>query len=346
MTGDAPPLRWGIVGTGQIARVFATSITSTEVGVVGGVLSRTRDRGEEFASSFGAQAVTAIDDLLCLELIDAVYIASPHPAHHEAAMAAIDQHIPVLCEKPMTCSPEETRQIVETARLGGVPLIEAWMYRCHPQIPRLVSLIQDGLIGRVKRIDSWFGFHSSVDHRHRLRNTDLGGGAILDIGGYPMSAAMLVAGVANGVLFSKPSLDSISGSIGETGVDEDATAHLHFDGGIEATVRASITEDLGMSLQISGTEGVIVAQTPFLPESRREGLSATIAITTGESATQETLTSPVDCFALEATVMSELIARGACEPPAPMVRHDESVAIAQALMIWQQGLTRSGVPAS
>ena len=192
------PLNWGIAGTGRISSLFADCITRTESGTVGHVLSRTQEGAEAFCKRQGGTAWSNQREMLGVDGLDALYIGTPHSEHAELAIAALSVGVPVLCEKPMTCSPAGTLAVVMCAHQNGTALIEGWMYRCHPQIDRLIELISSGTIGELKTIESHFGFRADVPPEHRLRSQKLGGGPILDIGGYPLSLAMLIAGSVDG----------------------------------------------------------------------------------------------------------------------------------------------------
>ena len=131
---ESRPLRWAIIGPGEIAHRFATSLVDAACGSVAAVHGRDPGRREAFCARHGGLAVSTLDATLDLEEVDAVYVATPHPSHEVAVTAAIERGIPVLCEKPMTTSLEATRRLVEMARARRVPLAEGWMYRTHPQI--------------------------------------------------------------------------------------------------------------------------------------------------------------------------------------------------------------------
>jgi len=327
--------RWGIIGTGGIARVFAQCVTTTSSGTISQICSRNAKSAEALCVDFGGSPSTVVDHTI--RSCDAIYIATPHTAHRDVAVAALHAGTPVLCEKPMTCSEADTRTVVDAARTSGTPLIEAWMYRCHPQIGLAVSLLRTNAIGAVQHIATTFGFEANVDAMHRLRNPDLGGGAILDIGGYPMSISMLFAGDTH--VHASPSTLQATGTLDSTGVDADTTATVTFDGGTTATLRASITTDLGMHVEVRGTDGALCLESPFLPESKREGLRATVVLSVDGHCVKQHIHAPVDCFSLEARAMRALIASGNIEPPFPMVGHDESIAIAAALDRWRAALT-------
>ncbi len=327
--------RWGIVGTGGIARVVAERLNATQSGVVAGVCSRTAAAAEEFCAAFGGAPTTAVENLL--PEIDALYIATPHSHHRSVAIEALQAGVAVLCEKPMTCTQTDTATVIQAARTAGTPLMEAWMYRTHPQIERTMALLRSGVIGDITHIDATFGFQADVDEYHRLRNPALGGGAILDVGGYPMSLALLLTSNTN----QPAAFTTItaSGRLDTTGVDAHTSAELTFDNGVTASLGTSIDTATGMRARVQGTSGSLTLPHPFLPEGQRNGTRAVIELDLDGHHRSVDTTAPMDCFSLEARVMHDCIADGRIEPTWPLVTHEASLAIAGALDRWRHALT-------
>jgi len=177
------PLRWGILGTGTIAHTFAQALQETATGRLVAVGSRGREAAERFAAELGAvRPHGGYAGLLADAEVEAVYIATPHPAHAEWAIAAARAGKHVLCEKPLTLNRADSERVVAAARAAGVTLMEAYMYRCHPQTERLAALVRDGAVGRLGLIEASFGFHCDFIPGHRLFANALGGGGILDVG--------------------------------------------------------------------------------------------------------------------------------------------------------------------
>ena len=336
------PTRWAIAGTGRISSLFAECITRTESGIVAHVLSRSEESAARFCEERGGAPWTSERKMLSADGVDALYIGTPHSEHAELAITALSLGVPVLCEKPLTCSGAGTLAVVMAAHQNGTALIEGWMYRCHPQIARVRELIQSGAIGELESIESHFGFRAEVDPEHRLRNPKLGGGPILDIGGYPMSLAMLVAGSVDDRSHARPrSMEAVGVFDPVTDVDADSAAVVTFDNGLEARIRCSIIEDLGTELRCVGTEGELRLEHPFLPEARQDGRRATIEITQNGETRVESIEAPMDCFSLEARVMTQLIETRELQPEPPLVGHEESVVIAGALESWRSALEQA-----
>ncbi|MGX5848475.1 aldo/keto reductase [Mesorhizobium sp. PL10] len=257
MTSTAP-IRWGILGPGDIAKAFAGGLAGSRTGTI--VALGARNPGKEgLARTFpGARILDGYDALLADPDVDAVYIAIPHPGHAEWAIKAAEAGKHVLCEKPLALTAFEADAMIHAARKAGTFLGEAFMYRLHPQTLKLVELIKSGVIGDARMIKSSFGFAMPrFMPEHRLYANDLAGGGILDVGGYPVSMVRLIAGAAVGRPFAEP--DKVVGTahLGQSGVDEWASALLHFAGGIVAQVSCSISLNQENVLSILGTKGRI-----------------------------------------------------------------------------------------
>ena len=199
------PLRWGIIGTGKIAAAFAHALEHTDSGDLVAVASRTEANAERFGETHGVERRHATYEALVDDQgVDAVYVSTPHPMHAEWAIRCAEAGKHVLCEKPMTLNEADTMAVVEAARRNDVFLMEAFMYRCHPQTERLVELLRSGVIGDVKLVRATFGFRGAYDPEERHLANALGGGGILDLGCYTVSMSRLVAAVALGVEVAEP----------------------------------------------------------------------------------------------------------------------------------------------
>ena len=206
----------------------------------------------------GVRILDGYEALLKDPEVDAVYISTPHPSHAEWAIKAAEAGKHVLCEKPLALTAFEADAMIHAARKAGTFLGEAFMYRLHPQTAKLVELVKSGAIGEVRMVKSSFGFAMpGFMPEHRLYANDMAGGGILDVGGYPVSMARLIAGAAVGQPFAEP--DKIVGAahLGQSGVDEWASALLSFPGGIVAEVSCSISLAQDNVLRILGTKGRI-----------------------------------------------------------------------------------------
>ena len=261
-------IKWGIIGPGHIARVFCNGLRFSSTGSAVSVASRDRDKAVDFASMFGIETVhDGYTALLSDESVDAVYIANIHPSHMEWVTNAARAGKHILVEKPMGMNQSEVSSMIDAARTNDVFLMEAFMYRCHPQIAKMADLIQDGAIGSVRMIRSAFGYNSPYNPDSRAYSTVLGGGGIMDVGCYPASAARRVAGAAVGQVFLNPVDVRATGVIGESGVDYYTAAVLKFENDIVAEVSTGVACALHNNLEVYGTDGKLVVENPWLPSS-------------------------------------------------------------------------------
>lgn len=337
--GTAPPLGWGVVGPGAIARVFARSIVRYGTGRLERVTGRSPERSAAFCDALGGAPAADLDELLTDDAVQAVYVATPHSEHAAAVRAALDAGRAVLCEKPLSTCPRTTEELFGLAAARQGLLVEGWMYRHHPQWSALLEHVGAGTVGAPRRIRSAFGFVAPADPSHRLRDPALGGGALLDVGGYPLSVALGIAGAAAGRRFRPPNqLRAVEIVEGPRGVDIHAHAELSFPRGLEAELAVSIEEDLGMVVEVEGEAGRLWLEQPFLPEGRRDGLVGRLHVAPdGVEPFVEELSAAVDCFASEARLLAWLVDRGLHQPPFPLVDVEESLAIAHLLHAWRDG---------
>jgi predicted dehydrogenase len=184
--------------------------------------------------------------------------------------------------------------------------MEAYMYRCHPVIAALVTRLSDGLIGPICRVTADFGFRAGGPRVGRLFDPALGGGSILDVGGYPVSFARLVAGVVERAPFAEPVRVRGSLTIGPTGVDELASAELAFASGFSATVTSAIRHDVGTTAVVYGETGKIVLPNPWLPGGNRHGLESELVVyREGKSPERLVVRASEPIYALEAALVAD-----------------------------------------
>jgi predicted dehydrogenase len=185
--------------------------------------------------------------------------------HCEWVVKAAKAHKHILCEKPFAVNAREAETMVDAARANGVTLMEAFVYRCHPQTAKLIEILRRGVIGQVRVIQANYGFHCIYDAEGRLLNNSLGGGGILDMGCYPVSLTRLIAGVATGKDFADPIDLHACGHLGQTGVDEWTSAVCKFPGDIVAQWTTSVQCQLENGMRILGSEGRIHLPHAFHP---------------------------------------------------------------------------------
>jgi predicted dehydrogenase len=207
----------------------------------------------------------------------------------------------------------EAAVVIQAARTARVFLMEAFMYRCHPQTARLLELIRGGSIGAVRLLQASFSFRAPWNPESRLLNRALGGGGILDVGGYCVSMARLIAGVAQGAPFADPLEVKALGHIGGTGVDELAVAILRFPGGMLAQLAAGVRAPLENSVRVWGEEGHIDVPRPWVVTSGA-GESVLLVHREGRPVEQVKIRTDMGIYAIEADAVADSIAAG--EAPA------------------------------
>ena len=308
-TTSAESLAWGILGPGGIARAFANGLAHSATGRLVAVGSRDAARAQDFIDANAAagkggpvSAHGSYERLLADPAVQAVYISTPHPLHPRWAIAAARAGKHVLVEKPLAVNRPQAMAVLEAARQADVFAMEAYMYRCHPQTRRLYELIADGAIGQVTSVHASFAFAAGLNPAGRLFDRALAGGGILDVGGYPVSFARLVAGAALGVTdqaapFAEPTAVTGGGTLTETGVDDWAVANLAFADGLVATVSTGV----GLSdtaARVYGTGGYIEVPNPWLPS--RDGRDAGLVLARVRRDVEQVAVAEPELYASEA----------------------------------------------
>ncbi len=243
-------VRWGIIGTGNIAGNFADDLRLSPLGELVAVASRSVDRATAFQARTGAQRSYASHaDLLDADDIDAIYIAVPHAAHHEVGAAAIESGKAVLLEKPFTINLAEATDLVRRAHERGTFLMEAMWSRHLPHMRRIRELLAEGRLGDVRLVTAEHGVWFARNPAHRMFDMGLGGGALMDLGIYPISFAAMVLG--------DPLSISASAQFGDTGVDAQTAVLMQYDDGRQAIANATMQSWLANEATIAGTDARI-----------------------------------------------------------------------------------------
>ncbi len=328
-------IRWGIIGPGTIARTFAEGIASSSTGELVAIASRNPDKpglGDGFP---GARIVNGYEALLADPDIDAVYIATPHTGHAEWAIKAVRAGKHVLVEKPIALSAYDADVIFHEAQKAGVFVGEAYMYLFHPQTARLVDLVKQGAIGDVRLIRSSFGFDmGGFRPEHRLFSNDLAGGGILDVGGYPVSMVRLLAGAVSGQSYAEPVTVSGAAHLGQSGVDEWASAVLKFENGIVAEVSCSIMANQDNTLRIIGSKGRIEVK-DFWFAGGRKGGTGKIEIIRGEEREVVEVAENRHLYSFEVDAVTDAIRAGEKNFAYPGMNGSETLANLRVLDRWR-----------
>ncbi|MET8613988.1 Gfo/Idh/MocA family protein [Streptomyces misionensis] len=263
-----PPLKWGILGTGWIAQRFTEDLLLLPGHTVSAVGSRVPETAETFARQYGVErAWGSYEQLVADDEVDVVYVATPHTFHFAHATLALEAGRPVLVEKPFTANATDARRLVELARDRGLFAMEAMWTRFNPLIARLRELVADGAIGDVTSVYADFGTNAPYDPAHRLWSPELGGGALLDLGVYPLYFAWMLLGA--------PETVQATAATAPTGVDANTGIVLGYASGAVAVLHCSLTSDSPCTAVVNGTKGRVEVPSPFYsPHTlvlRREG---------------------------------------------------------------------------
>jgi predicted dehydrogenase len=321
-------IRWGVLGTGHIARTFARDLALlTDEAELAAVGSRELDRAQRFASELGfARAYGSYEDLAADPALDVIYVATPHHDHFPSARRCLESGKAVLVEKPLTVTPAESEELIMLAGQRGLFLMEAMWMRTQPLIRKAVEIVGSGGLGAVRHVGASFGFAFDGGPSHRLLDPAQAGGAILDLGPYPVHAAHLFLG-------EPAELDGY-GSQAETGVDSHAAALLHHHAtdarpAATASLVCSLETDLPTRLEVFCSDGRVIIDDFLRPAEM------TIVRGRGEGAEQEVLISgwPGGGYTFQAQEVTRCLRVG--ETASPLVPWQATLASIRTLARWQ-----------
>ncbi|WP_022882840.1 Gfo/Idh/MocA family protein [Gryllotalpicola ginsengisoli] len=256
---DAPSLRWGVLAPGGIARSFVSALQEHSSQRVVAVASRSHDRARAFADQFGIErAHQTYAALVGDPDVDVVYVASTHNAHLELALLAIEAGKHVLVEKPAAFTADQAQRMHDAARDAHVFLMEAMWTRYLPHIDVARRLISSGALGDIRLVTADFGVKADYDPASRMFDPDKAGGALLDLGVYPISFAQF----ALPALTHDPKIH-VAGSLAPTGTDAQVSLLLEADASSHALLHVGVEARTPWTATISGTEGRIEIDAPF-----------------------------------------------------------------------------------
>ena len=335
-------LRWGILGCGNIARQFADSMPTAERGVIAAVGSRSPQTAAQFAAgrAVGASA-GSYDEVIANRDIDAIYVALPNALHHEWTMKALTAGKHVLCEKPIAANAAQAREMFDLAEQRGLVLMEAFMYRCHPQTLGMVAAVLGGSIGKVKLIRTSFCFRVRRTEGNIRFNRDLAGGVLMDVGCYCINYSRLIAQ-------AEPIEMQITAHLHSSGVDELAAGYLRFPNDVIATFTCGMTAQADNTAMICGDEGYIETAFPWKPPAQgaqwvmAHSMPPKMELPPGATAVAPprqvfTVNAGKGLFALEADAFAAAVLDGA----PPTVSREDSLG---NMLILDELRKRIGVP--
>ena len=255
------PIRWGILGTGGIAHTFASDLSYIDDGVVAAIGSRSQSSADSFGDRFGVpRRYDSYEELVRDDQVDAVYVATPHPMHFENASLALGAGKPVLVEKAFTMTGQEARDLVALARHQGLFLMEAMWTRFLPHVIALRELISAGRLGEIVSFEADHGQWFALDPSFRLFAPELGGGALLDLGVYPVSFASMLLGTPERITaLVEPAF---------TGVDGQVSMIFGYQSGAQSTLSCTSLARTATRACVSGTRArVEIAGDFYAPTS-------------------------------------------------------------------------------
>ncbi len=255
--------KWGILGTGGIARAFARDLTFLNNHIVAAVGSRTQEKAEEFAIEFpGCTAHGSYEKLVTNPEIDAIYVATPHPMHLTNTILALKAGKPVLCEKPFSINASQARAMVEASIENNVALLEAMWMRFLPHIHQVRKIITSGVLGDIISVTADHGQRLADQGIARLVEPSLAGGALLDLGIYPVSFAHMVLGVPEKVQASAVMTDK--------GVDASTSILFTYASGAQAILTTTMIAQTPCRAVVSGVNGWLeIDRTFYNPTTMR-----------------------------------------------------------------------------
>jgi predicted dehydrogenase len=311
-------IRWGILGTGNIAKQFAAGMASSRRGKVVAVGSRSKENAEAFANSHDVEARHDYAGLITDPHVDAIYLSLPNSLHHAWTIRALRAGKHVLCEKPFALDGAQTLEMFETAEKQGRVLVEAFMYRSHPYIRAVDEQLRAGAIGAIQLIRTSFCYRTTKIAGNVRFDRALGGGALMDIGCYCVNFSRHFAG-------GEPVAIQANATFHESGVDEICAGMMQFSNGVTASFTCGMSVQADNTATICGTEGFIEIPVPWKPVQGKGGF--VVARGTPPRQDQKDAKSPPtlprqsiqidadqDLYALEADAFAATVLDGA--PPA------------------------------
>jgi len=337
-------VKWGIIGLGGIASKFADGFQFTKNARLFAISSKNENKLLEFKNKFQIDenyCFSNYDSLLECKDLDMVYIALPHSFHHEWVIKSIEKGKNILVEKPATVNFSQMENIKNNLKNKNIFFSEAFMYRYHPQIPKIVDLLKNKIIGNLISMESFFGFNALTKRKifgikfkkklnkyNRLFSKELGGGAILDIGCYPVSFSIFVASLISKIDFNRIEVLNKKKEIGPTGVDMNSFAELNFENNFKSKVFASLIENLGNKTKIIGTKGELIIEDTWSPTN------ISLINVTGENKETIKIKCHNNVYAYEIDTLSTCILENKKEPNFPGMTINETLENMRILDKW------------
>jgi predicted dehydrogenase len=253
---------WGILGPGGIAKAFATDLKLLDGHSVAAVGSRTLKNAQDFANTFGGTAYGSYEALVADPSIDAIYVATPHPAHKDNVVLALNAGKPVLCEKPFAVNAKEAQEMVAAAQKNNVAMMEAMWSRFLPHYAQVREIVASGVLGKILTVHADHGQRLADQNIARLVEPALAGGALLDLGIYPVSFVHMVLG--------NPTKITASGVLTDKGVDAQTSMIFDYADGAQAVLNTTMIEQTPCRAVVAGVDGWLeIDRVFYTPTSMR-----------------------------------------------------------------------------
>jgi predicted dehydrogenase len=253
---------WGILGPGGIARAFAKDLGFIQGHTIAAVGSRSLENAQKFAETFGGTAYGSYEELVADPTVDAIYVATPHPAHHDNVILALNAGKPVLCEKPFAVNAKQAQAMVDAAARNSVALMEAMWARFLPHYAKVREIVDSGVLGPILSIHADHGQRLADQGIARLIEPDLAGGALLDLGIYPVSFVHMILG--------NPAHITSKAVMTEKGVDAQTSMIFSYDNGAQAVITTTMIEQTPCRAVVAGLNGWLeIDRTFYNPAAMR-----------------------------------------------------------------------------
>ena len=333
-------IKWGIIGLGNMADKFANSIKNLNETKLLSISSKNPSRLEKFGNTYGIDKKYRFNDyeeILKCDEINAIYISTLNNTHHDLVIKAIEFNKNILCEKPISINYEESLNVYKKLNNSRVFFMEAIAYRSHPQTNFVINEIKKKTIGDVFFIKSNFGFFiKKIKKKSRLFNPGLGGGAILDVGCYPVSFSNLIANIYNDDKHENPKISEVSGSLCQTGVDDVAYAELLYKNNIKSKIGVAIRLNMENKTIIEGTKGNLIIDNPWLP-----GKKSFVEIQTKNRSYKSFINSKFEIFENQINLVNNFILENKIEGDYPCMKWKNTLDNMYILNEWKKELVKN-----
>lgn len=321
-------INWGVIGLGNMGNMFARSIQYAENSKLISIASKSSNKLQKFGNTFNIGEKNKFSDyneLISSKKIDAIYISTLNNSHLDLINTCARNNKNILCEKPITINFEQACKAQKIIKESDILFHEAIAYRSHPQTLEMLRLLKSGAIGNIKKIESTFGFKvRKVKKSSRLFNKEMGGGAILDLGCYPISFFFLFCNKDN-----KLEYNSSKGSFAVTDVDDEAEINFSIGSKIKAIAKVSLKQNYENSCKIYGDQGIMNIPSPWLPNNK-----SYIEIFKGKSYYKKFIMSAKDVYANQIENVSNSFNNIKNEKNNLLINIDDSVKIMKVIDNW------------